>query len=572
MPPTIQASSPRVVAAGAVLALLCATAALLLFPLQTEAELTAGLIAHYTFDGPDVTDKVYDRSGQGNNAYVYDGGATSSMKTAGKLGQALRFSGVNDSETVISSATVAFGTALSFAFWMKDEGSINGDIVVSWSNWRVCGRSGGGGSFKIGCTGDVGVSEVLSTTDVFGDGQWHHIVYTLTAGSQVLYVDGVQEGAGTPSIDTATGAFQVAARTFNSARYKGLVDDVRFYNRVLSAAEAKQLYQLGKALQKPPNNLGLVGYWSFNEGTGTVATDFSGNGNTGTLTAGPTWTDGKRGKALNFDGSGARVAVTQSSGLPLYSTNTAYSVSAWVRGPAQIGGGIFHESNSGGNAEFVIVTDSASATGKLEIIIVNDAGSVVLDSKPDVIVLDNTWHHVVFADNNGTGKLYLDGVPFDVNYTRSGAYTLNRTTIGATDGGGFAFTGTIDEVRIYSRALAASEVAKLYQSGAVKINASSADLDNGSSLESGLVGHWTFDGQDTNWTSANTGVTYDRSGNNNAGTLTSMNRKTFGRRRQTRPGTLLRRHRRPRGDAWNQWRCRQSHQHVAYCMVQNYSN
>ncbi len=47
-----------------------------------------------------------------------------------------------------------------------------------------------------------------------------------------------------------------------------------------------------------PNNLGLVGYWSFNEGGGSIAHDFSGNGNSGTLQSSPTWVNGKRGKAL----------------------------------------------------------------------------------------------------------------------------------------------------------------------------------------------------------------------------------------------------------------------------------
>src|SRR3989338_235532 len=55
-------------------------------------------------------------------------------------------------------------------------------------------------------------------------------------------------------------------------------------------------------LKKPPTNLGLVGYWSMDEGSGSYAGDSSGNKNTGTLTNGPTWVDGKRGKALNFDG------------------------------------------------------------------------------------------------------------------------------------------------------------------------------------------------------------------------------------------------------------------------------
>ena len=43
---------------------------------------------------------------------------------------------------------------------------------------------------------------------------------------------------------------------------------------------------------------GLVGWWKFDEGSGTAAGDSSGNNNTGTLTNGPTWTTGKIGGAL----------------------------------------------------------------------------------------------------------------------------------------------------------------------------------------------------------------------------------------------------------------------------------
>ena len=59
------------------------------------------------------------------------------------------------------------------------------------------------------------------------------------------------------------------------------------------------------AISKPPSNLGLVGYWSFNEGKGVTSSDFSGNGNKGTLTnmQGNPWVNGRLGKALSFDGS-----------------------------------------------------------------------------------------------------------------------------------------------------------------------------------------------------------------------------------------------------------------------------
>src|SRR3989338_2640061 len=56
---------------------------------------------------------------------------------------------------------------------------------------------------------------------------------------------------------------------------------------------------------------------------------------------------------------------------------------------------------------------------------------------------------------------------------------------------------------------------------AAKINAPQTTLNT-----SGLVGYWTFDGADTPWTSSTAATTLDKSGNNNTGTLTSMNRAT----------------------------------------------
>jgi len=56
--------------------------------------------------------------------------------------------------------------------------------------------------------------------------------------------------------------------------------------------------------ENPPIPLddGLVGYWSFNEGSGTIAHDYSGNGNDGTINGGATWVAGISGYALSFDG------------------------------------------------------------------------------------------------------------------------------------------------------------------------------------------------------------------------------------------------------------------------------
>src|SRR3989338_7220307 len=80
---------------------------------------------------------------------------------------------------------------------------------------------------------------------------------------------------------------------------------------------------------KPPANLGLVGYLSMNEGTGTQAGDASGNKNNGTLTGGPTWVDEKRGKAINFDGVNDYVNVGSATSIDNIWANGG-TASAWI--------------------------------------------------------------------------------------------------------------------------------------------------------------------------------------------------------------------------------------------------
>ena len=61
------------------------------------------------------------------------------------------------------------------------------------------------------------------------------------------------------------------------------------------------LYSVGTNKSLIDQAQGLVGYWPFDEGNGTIAKDYSGNGNNETLVNGPTWTTGKVEGALNFD-------------------------------------------------------------------------------------------------------------------------------------------------------------------------------------------------------------------------------------------------------------------------------
>ncbi len=83
------------------------------------------------------------------------------------------------------------------------------------------------------------------------------------------------------------------------------------------------------------------------------------------------------------------------------------------------------------------------------------------------------------------------------------------------------FQGSMDEARIYNRALSAGEITRLYRIGAtLHVNTQI----NNDSLKNGLVGWWTFDGADVRGT-----VAYDKSGQNNNGALTNGPAPTFGK-------------------------------------------
>jgi hypothetical protein len=270
-------------------------------------------------------------------------------------------------------------------------------------------------------------------------------------------------------------------------------------------------------LSRPPNNLGLVGYWSFDDATSTRATDFSGNGNHGTLngfthppTASSGWTNGKRSKALQFDGVDDYVTAS----IP---ATSEFTIALWVRASQAISGEVqlFTESTCGCGDELGLsnVNGVFHAWG-------DSAGSLLgtTEAQP------NTWYHVVISNGASTRTLYVNGVAegTDDSSGGTGAVPVN---IGQYNSNRY-FPGTIDDVRFYNRALTAVEVAALGRSGAVRFTSNSKTLTQGSSLESGLVGLWTFDGADVRWSSATAGTAYDRSGNNNNGTITNMNQKT----------------------------------------------
>src|SRR6056297_2146153 len=260
-------------------------------------------------------------------------------------------------------------------------------------------------------------------------------------------------------------------------------------------------------ISKPSNNLGLVGYWSMDEGRGNTASDFSGNGNDGTLEGNPQWVDGRHGKALDFDGSNDYVAISNYH----YESDNIYtiSVSSWIKANSD---GIIASFDRNEYWRFEVGGNAASS-GYVGMSFNGDGGQVDgFDSNAQVA--DGNWHHVVFTFVNGGAKLYVDGE--QENSITSGSYIgTGGTRYGFIGVGSEAesfdgskgptdyFPGIIDETRIYNRALSQSEIQDLYNRGLAKITQPD---------RTDLVAHWKFD-------EGRSQTTGDSSFNTNSGTL-----------------------------------------------------
>jgi len=206
---------------------------------------------------------------------------------------------------------------------------------------------------------------------------------------------------------------------------------------------------------------GLVGYWKFSEGNGNEARDISGNGNKGVI-SGATWTEGKYGKALQFDGLDD---YAQSTNVVTLNGNGEHkTVSAWI----------YHKDNDQDRIVGVFQTTGSSqpqyslfTTGtNIRVQLKNDAGTFFGDKTTTGTFSLNAWHHVAFTYDESNLIIYIDGVgesfPLmgEIRTDPSPALYIGvRGDFAATE----RFNGTIDEVAIYNRSLSALEILGLYQ-------------------------------------------------------------------------------------------------------------
>ena len=282
--------------------------------------------------------------------------------------------------------------------------------------------------------------------------------------------------------------------------------------------ESKAGMQMNAAPESPLSQ-SLRGYWKLDDGSGTNATDSSGNANTLAMTGSPSWVAGQIGPySLDFSGTAQYLSVADpASGVLDFGDGADFTISGWFnRDTAAADHTIVAKKNDQTtNAGYVVWIDNNGSTDYLSAEISDGTDTYSAIGTTDLSTTG--WHQfsIVWDDSNGL-SIYLDG-KLDGS-TTSSTSSINSLAnalafrIGAESDAGVPFDGKIDDIRVYGYALSADQVKKLYNTTAPT-----------QPIDTSLVGHWTFDGTDIQGTTA-----IDRSSFGNNGTITGTT-KTIGK-------------------------------------------
>ncbi len=478
-----------------------------------------GLVAYWSFNEGTST-VATDFSGRGNigtlNSFSAPASATSGWGS-GKFGPGLNFGGTSDYVSIDGVANDVTETSFAFSVWIKSTWTAGFDTVLAINTAALGNQT----QLFIDNTLTIRVYDgtqdatELSSSGSVVDGKWHHVVYSRSGATGTLYVDGVSQGTHTAN-DTFTGTDlwslgqEFDAGPVASDLYAGGMDDVRIYSRPLSGTEVLNLYNSGSIrINSSQGNLitnGLVGYWSLNSSdVSDRVYDKSGNNNNGYVSGRATSTlktIGKLGQSFDLDGTADYVYLgTPASLFP----TSAITMSAWIK-PDQLAVASQVLSNDDG---LTISNQMRTQGNGLRCSIANTT------STQGSTLVAGEWAHVACVYDGANIINYINGLnvgstPLTGNITYPNSNTEPWRIGRRGDAAPGYFDGKIDEVRVYNRALSASEMKTLYNSGESRIN-SSQNVINGSSLNSGLVGLWSFNSPDI------TTVVSDRSGNGHNG-------------------------------------------------------
>ncbi len=476
---------------------------------NSSEEVGAGPIAYWKFDeGYGAT--TSDSSSSRNNGTIT--GAVWKSEDLCVSGKCLYFDGSADNVSISSSITLSPNSGFTFSHWLRTT-STGGQVYT-------LGNTGGASGYRFGIDagrvafliGNASVySEKTCGTTTVNDNKWHLITGVFGSASFTCYIDGRLEATVAYDVGEDYTGMSTSAPGIGAppccTDFQGFLDDVKIYPYQRTTAQVKSDYNAGKkgmgSSKGSSVNLGgnkdnsdalsngLVGYWKMDENTGTTTADTSGNGNTGTLGTGnsaPGWSPGMYGVGLSFDGSNDYVSIT---GFGNSAPTDDITISLWIK------------TSTKQQSAFMFNPDSNSNRINFHPCYINgitywDFGDIATGGRLSYSNPSHcsspSWQHytLVSSHTDNYMAIYRNGIR-EAYGNSHGHFSRTNTDLWIGGIKDYSLNGSLDEVRIYDRALSPVEVQQLYN------------------WAPGPVGYWKMEegsGATTNDSStfANTGV------------------------------------------------------------------
>jgi PKD repeat protein len=206
------------------------------------------------------------------------------------------------------------------------------------------------------------------------------------------------------------------------------------------------------------SSTGLVGYWLFNEGSGSFTAD-AGPNEHDAMIMGATWGSGVEGHSLNFDGDDDFLEFF-SSDFDLQSTIT---ICAWIR-PSTIANypRIAGKTHSSDDTPWVIWGLTINNNQRVLLELASPSGSRGY-ARSSSKIPTNEWTHVAGTYDGASAKIYVNSRLEDTrSFNEALAINTEPFSIARSSYGANYFNGNIDEVRLYNRSLSSTEIYELY--------------------------------------------------------------------------------------------------------------
>jgi len=452
-----------------------------------NTRLKDGLVGFWSFNGPDVSGTTAtDISASANNGTLTNG----PIVTPGIIGQALQFDGNNDYVVSASNIGISGSGARTASFWIYPTSSGGRQTIVAWGafsdnflwapEWD--GAVGGDNIYIAGYNNDVYTTATLPLN------QWSHVAITYSGGASntgtAIYYNGVSQAIslnGTGDTYNTTNSVLYVGRDQlgNRQPFFGKIDEVRIYNRALTAAEVAYLFTSGNPQQRSKTNVsqntrlkdGLVGFWPFNGPdftqaiTGSSTAIDRGGSNNGSVSPSAQVVPGVIGQALNLNTKDLTTSQYIDTNAAILNTTGNFTVMAWVElastGAIQ---DVISEIGTENTAGQYLLRVTASETFRF---FRRDGVSTNTNSINTQAVTPGNWTHIA-CGYDGSLFCYFNGVN-DTNAAADNAQVgqaAAETLIGnGNSNTSNVFKGKIDEVRLYNRALTVAEIQEIYLAG-----------------------------------------------------------------------------------------------------------